>query len=690
LKSLLKRIPTFLNVFILLQIPGILVSQTEINTYEIDSLNESVWQYVNKNIERFRSISFEALGKSNEVKYLKGKCFSLQNVGTYYYLVNNQDSSLHYYNQALIQRRIFGDSSLISGTINNIANVLEKQGKYYKAETRYLEALSFLNNPNSEKTARLYNNISAVNLRMGNFESALEYNLRASKLLGISSDTLAFSKCLLNRGSIYESILSHDKAIEFYDQSLSLFTTIQDDRHIAKANNNLGNAYLKRGNFSKAVEHFKIAYNKFTELESTTGQAASEQNLALAYKFMGEYEESHQLLKKSLSKWKVTKNKQKLAEIYLELGTLSLRQNRVQESLDFYESSLELLNFNSKIKFDLFTGLARVNERLGKLDNATKYYVQCLAHKDSLSHEQMKWNNLERLNLENENRIELLKKDHQIEAEQNRKERLIKWLLAVGLLVVSLLFFTYYKYVQSVKRKTQTELKLKEKQIQIESLLKDQELISIRRILEIQELERQRIAQDLHDRLGSMLSMVKIHFSNTNTELDRLKDSNKNTLNIASSLIDEACEEVRIIAHNLASGVLKNFGLVAAVQDMKKTLDGTGHFKTEFVTHNMNSRLPSDIEVMFFRIIQELVANIVKHAGATEISIQLLHKNETLFLEVSDNGKGFINELEKFNNGLGFKNIRSRIYPLKGNLTIDSQLETGTSVFVEVPIKKEE
>ena len=227
-----------------------------------------------------------------------------------------------------------------------------------------------------------------------------------------------------------------------------------------------------------------------------------------------------------------------------------------------------------------------------------------------------------------------------------------------------------------------------EKQGVIEKLLKDQELKSIRNILDIQDKERKRIAQDLHDRLGSMLSMVKLHFQKTSINIEKLKLNNQEEYNKANKLLDEACNEVRKIAHNLNSGILKNFGLVASIEELKATLINTGEYEVELVTHQFDERLSFDYEVAIDRIIREIVSNILKHAEATEISFQLLRKKDVLHISVEDNGKGFDPKKISSSTGMGLKNIRSRLLPYKGDLTIDSVIGRGTSVFIELPLNK--
>ena len=221
----------------------------------------------------------------------------------------------------------------------------------------------------------------------------------------------------------------------------------------------------------------------------------------------------------------------------------------------------------------------------------------------------------------------------------------------------------------------------------VEELLKNQELKSINAMIEGQEGERQRIARDLHDRLGSILSMVKVHFKSVEDHIEELKTSNKSQYEKANQLLDDACDEVRKISHNIASGVLTKFGLVPALEDLKGTLEESKKVKVEFIAHGLYDRLDNDVEIAIYRIIQELVSNILKHAEAENITIQIINREKDLHISVEDDGKGF-DASKKEREGMGLKNVSTRVDSLDGELYIDSMIDKGTSVSISIPNKE--
>ena len=258
--------------------------------------------------------------------------------------------------------------------------------------------------------------------------------------------------------------------------------------------------------------------------------------------------------------------------------------------------------------------------------------------------------------------------------------------LTGGVILMALLFFALFYAYKSKKAK---ELAEKTKEIEVQKnieLLKKQELKSIKAMINGQEAERKRIAKDLHDRLGSMLSMVKLNYKSIEDSIAKVKEENKKQYSQANALLDEACNTVREIAHNMVSGVLTKFGLVAALEDLKNTIEGTNTFQLELVTHGLDNRLENNLEIELYGIVQELIHNVIKHAKANEVSVQLLKRVDGVNLTVIDDGIGFDNSKEESKSGMGLKSVASRVQELNGVFDIDTGKGNGTTIAVDIPL----
>lgn len=652
------------------------------STETIDSLNDLAWEHLNSDLEKFNEIGEKALKESKRLNYLFGECQSYQILGTYYFNIRKLDSSLIFYEKALQKRVLLGDSIMISGSLNNIANVYKVKGDYKEALDLYNKANEYISNLNYRKKARLHSNISAIYTQLGDYSNALHHINKSSSLLSeLSIDSGSKAQYKLNEGNIFESISEYEKALELFQEASLLYSQLGNEIGLAKTKNNIGNIYLKKGKIDEAIKiHLEVLdYYKIHHFLIQT--AGIEHNLAIAYSFNGDFHQSETYFKSSITKWEEIGNEQKQAEVLVSLGTMYLSKGTNSQAIKVFLEAESLLPTNAILLSKLYNFLSLSYGKLGKHNIGYSYQLKYMSVKDSIENENFHTRNLV-------SQIQKNKKNILLNDEKRKREKILKYFLIIFSILFVLLNYSYIQNWKSKKKFMIMEKTALEKQYAIENLLKDQELISIRNVLEVQEKERKRIAQDLHDRLGSMLSMTKLHFQNVNNNIAIIKNINQQEYDKANKLLDDACNEIRSIAHNLSSGVLKNFGLVAAVKELKNTLVDTKKYDVELIIHQFDKRIHSNYELTIYRIIQELISNILRHADANEISIQLLRKKDYIHASIEDNGKGFDSSLLSNKSGMGLKNIKSRIFGLNGTFNIDSQKGRGTLTFFEIPINQ--
>lgn len=284
---------------------------------------------------------------------------------------------------------------------------------------------------------------------------------------------------------------------------------------------------------------------------------------------------------------------------------------------------------------------------------------------------------LNRLYQTQEKELALLKEKEKVRVTQN-------WLILALTLIVFIT--TVYILIQKNTKKRQL-LAVKEKDIQkqkVSNLLKEQELLAIDSLIEGQEKERKRIATDLHDDLGGLMAAVKMHFEALRSkETPKVHDLYKKT----NALIDEAYSKVRTIAHAKNSGVLAEDGLLKSVNEMAKKISIDNDLNIDVHASGLSDRLENTLELGLFRIIQELTTNVIKHSEATHANIYLTNYGDSLNLIFEDNGKGFDVEAElKNQEGMGIKSVEKRIEFLNGRIDIDSTIEKGTTLIIDIPL----
>ncbi len=252
---------------------------------------------------------------------------------------------------------------------------------------------------------------------------------------------------------------------------------------------------------------------------------------------------------------------------------------------------------------------------------------------------------------------------------------------ASGALIILGLF-----YRNSRQKNLLAEQERKYQQEQIKYLERQQQVVSLQSMINGQEAERTRIAKDLHDGLGGLFSTVKMYFSTLQHDTPMLKEND--LFQKSYSIVDTASVEVRRIAHNMMPEVLMKLGLVNAVKDLCDNISAGKLLTVSLEVHGMNKRLNATTEIMLFRIIQELLNNVIKHAQATQAIIQFIRENERLSVIVEDNGLGFNTQESDERNHSGMATIKSRVNYLNGKMSIDSEKNVGTTIMMDFLINE--
>lgn len=210
-----------------------------------------------------------------------------------------------------------------------------------------------------------------------------------------------------------------------------------------------------------------------------------------------------------------------------------------------------------------------------------------------------------------------------------------------------------------------------------------QEFERYRVIAEAREAERSRIAKDLHDGIGGLLSGVRISLANIQSRLN-LKQDDELIFERSMDMLDGSMQELRRVAHAMSPPSLEVFGLKTALRDYVETVNSMKTVKTIFQAIGDERRFEKEQELIIYRVIQELINNVFKHAQATECLVQVSYLSDYLSITVEDNGKGF--DMNKESNGMGWSNIRQRVEFLKGTFDLHSSSSSGTSVQINIPL----
>ncbi len=271
-----------------------------------------------------------------------------------------------------------------------------------------------------------------------------------------------------------------------------------------------------------------------------------------------------------------------------------------------------------------------------------------------------------------EQKIKLLATENEVQQLELLKRNIFLAVIGAILLLTLLLGYLFYN-----------RYKLKQEARLHKEVIVQQDLAT-KAVLNAEENERKRISGELHDGLGQMFSAVKMNLSALTDGLNFKDEHSKEMFGKTMNLVDESCKEVRVISHQMAPNVLLKSGLAAAVRDFISKIDSR-KLKINLETFGLQDRLDQNIETVLYRVIQETVNNVIKHSGANSLDIQLNKDNDGVNAMIEDNGKGFdISLLEKFE-GIGLKNIRTRVNFLKGTVDFSSSPGEGTLIAIFIP-----
>ncbi len=225
-------------------------------------------------------------------------------------------------------------------------------------------------------------------------------------------------------------------------------------------------------------------------------------------------------------------------------------------------------------------------------------------------------------------------------------------------------------------------------QLKLQDMEVEQQQIILNATIKLQEEERQRIAADLHDDAGPLLATARLYLNENLVNQD--KATQLQSIFQARQILDDTIQLVRNISHSLMPPTLKNFGLESAVNDLFQKISGSGTINASSRFHDYKERLKTDKELILFRVIQELINNILKHSNASFIHITQNTQNEKFYLRIHHDGRGIVQadfeKLTKSNIGLGLKNISSRLKVVKGNINYEKDIsQTYYKTTIEIP-----
>ncbi len=598
------------------------------------------------------------------------------------YETADTSQAARYYNDAL-RLSIGKKSDYITALVfQNQSYLYKASGNYRSAGLSLDSAIRFLSSadhPNSELLkAKVYGAYSSIERYEGRYKTAIEYAMNAVRLYDKMDKPALQLNQLIDISSLYKEMYEFVKEEEYARKAMTIARRLNDKTAYFRAYFSIALALTMQNRYSEAEKYIDSSGKYYSPTDNEASLTSYHLIAGLIYMNLSKLDRSNEHFRKTAELAERNKNIFGRIQANLQLArVLTLQKNYGQAEQLLLAMEKEIAQTTGKVHLEILLDYqSRLYEDWGDYKKALKYYKEYKEISDSASSEQNK-QYASRLEVE----YETAKKEARINLQQAaiRQKNTLNYILigsAVALLIISLLSYRNYRNKQKLQQQRISELE------------KEKQLLATQALLKGQEDERSRLARDLHDGLGGLLSGVKLQLGAMKGNL-LMTEEHARVFNNALNKLDESIREMRRVAHNMMPEALINLGLSQALQDYCDGLSESQQFVINCQLYGLDQRMSPSSEVVVYRIVQELLNNAVKHAGATTILAQVMRQDNRLTITVEDNGKGFDKEQLDTMQTAGLRNIQSRVHYLRGQMDIQSAAGKGTSVHIECTIEND-
>ncbi|MGI4873661.1 MAG: tetratricopeptide repeat-containing sensor histidine kinase [Janthinobacterium lividum] len=612
------------------------------DTGRVQVLNELVWEHRASSPARSIALAAEALRLGQQLSFKRGQAKTYALLGIVYSYAGRYDSGQVAFRRAIRLRRQLGDSAGVAGMISNLGEAYMAQGYYESAVREYLHGIALQERYGQpDDAAADLANLGLVLLAMGRQRQALVYFRRYLLVRKRSYYPPNEAEIRRNFALAYLALHQPDSARVYAQAALRLSQGCNDQRGSGIAQTLLAQVALLQPNPAPGLAYARQA--------QAIAQALAEKPEALQALLVAGQLETR--LGQSAAALASLLAAQRLAT---EVGDLASHQKAAQ-------------------------ALAQVEKQAGHYAQALQWQERAAQLADSLlttattrqvAEMQTKYDTEKK---EAQNRLQAAQLRTQQQVIRRRNTQLVAGLAVAGLLA-GLAYLLY------TRRRLRREVEFAQERQQLERLRSQA-------VLEAEENERRRIGSDLHDGVGQLLTAARLNLETLGEQLGPQPEDRQTLLTNAHSMLDESFREVRSISHNLMPNALIKLGLARAVRDFLQKTSPDNRLKINLEVVGLDgTHLAPTLENVLFRVVQEAVQNIVKHARASEISLQIIRHETELTVVIEDNGVGFDPAALGPNAGIGLQNIESRMAYLGGRADFDSSPGRGTTVTLEVPV----
>ncbi len=594
-------------------------------------------QYEGTNLDSAAYYYWQCKALSDKLDYTKGKIKFITNFTYVLNLKSLPDSSLRLNLESVTLARSFGDRKTLASCLGNVGASYHYLQRLDSAVKYYLEADKIVTEiQDTRMLIQINQNLGNIYTDLRQYENALNRLTKAVAYARTSNNSILLAQALLNQGVVYNYLRQFDQAIETLSEVQKISEATGDDFTLAHALLSKGYTYVVTGQLNKPKADLLKALAISRKMGVQELEISVLQNLASYFFYKEKSDSAYYYARQSFVLGSQLNLLKKMQASYKILAEIAL-QAREYRAMDVYTTKADSIENILQRQV--------VADRVAELN--TKYETE--------------------------------KKENQIQLQSAviKQKNFLNYLLivvVVSLIIVSISIYRIYRQRQKLQQQHITELETEKQLAATEAVRKGE------------EQERTRLAKDLHDGLGGMLSGIKHAMQTMKGNLIMTPD-NAQAFERSIDMLDSSIKEMRRVAHNMMPEALMRFGLDSALRDFCSEIDQTNVIQVDYQSIGMESKpaIEQSMSITIYRIVQELVNNSIKHAQARQVIVQLTHDLRSLSLTVEDDGKGFDTRVLEQAGGIGWENIKSRVAFLKGTIHLQTE-GSGTSVLIEFPV----
>lgn len=577
---------------------------------------------------------------AKRINYKQGEANNLKLKGIYEHRKGNYDQAIAYYKDAL-EIYTTDKNELDMGKINlNIATSYGNKSDFVKSAQYALIALKQFERTNFlSGQGRVLNLLGISAFTQKDYKSAKNYFLQYNALVKKAKDTIEIASSYNNLGSVYQNLQKNDSTIYYYTKAGEIHRLKKNMIGYGIVQENIGSLYLDVvHDYHKALNYYKKSLNVFSKVGANDKIAHVYMNIGIAHGFLKDTVNAKKELNRAISLAKKSDDKLVMQRSYEELSLLDAGNEKFRDAYANLKTSLK--HADSMWNSDKVQAVEELK---------TKYNVE-----------------------KKEAAIHLLNQQNKIKDLEITRRNYLLAIIAFIIVAAAVIGLLLYRQ-QRLKAKAQRQIERNKQQEE-----------AAKAVLMAEERERQRIASDLHDGVGQLLSTALLGMKSFVKKLT-LDDKQKLAAEQSLVLVTESYNEVRSISHQMIPNALLKAGLVTAIRDFLHTIP-SDQLQVHLAVSGISVPLDEQTETILYRIIQESVNNVIKYAKATQLHVQLNKDENAITLTIEDNGVGFDVATAMRGKGIGLRNIISRAQFLKGTVDFDSKPGRGTMMVVEVPV----